>query len=77
MDNSHDTCDEWFEVRLRNHKTEPVEIRVVEHLYRWTNWEVSDYSDPFVKTDAQTVEFRVQLAPDEEKVVKYKAHYSW
>ena len=27
--------DESFEIKLRNHKKEPVEIRVVEHLYRW------------------------------------------
>ena len=72
-----DTADEWFEIRLRNHKKEPVEVRVAEHLYRWTNWEVSENSDPFVKTDAQAIEFRVQIPPDEEKVLHYKVHYSW
>ena len=77
VDDSRNWADEWFEVRLRNHKKETVEIRVVEHLYRWTNWEIADNSDPFVKTEAQAVEFRVQLKPDEEKVLHYKAHYSW
>ena len=24
-----------FEIKVRNHKKEPVEVRVVEHLYRW------------------------------------------
>jgi len=33
--------DESFEVTLRNHKKESVEIRVVEHLYRWVNWEIN------------------------------------
>ncbi len=75
--NPRDTADEWFEVRLRNHKPETVEIRVAEHLYRWTNWEITDNSDPFVKTNSQAIEFRVQLKPDEEKVVTYKVHYSW
>ena len=70
-------ADEWFEIRLRNHKKEAVEIRVAEHLYRWTNWEIADNSDPFVKTDAQSIEFRVQLKPDEEKILNYKVHYSW
>ena len=77
VDNSHDTADEWFEIRLRNHKKEPVEIRVAEHLYRWTNWEISENSDPFVKTNSQAIEFRVQIQPDEEKVVNYRVHYSW
>ena len=77
VDNGRDWADEWFEIRLRNHKKATGEIRVVEHLYRWTNWDISESSDPFVKTDSQTVEFRVQLKPDEEKVLNYKAHYSW
>ncbi len=75
--NPRDTADEWFEIKLRNHKRETVEIRVVEHLYRWTNWEISDNTDPFVKTDSQSVEFRVQVKPDEEKTLNYKVHYSW
>ena len=75
--NRDDNADETFEIRLRNHKKETVEIRVAEHLYRWTNWEISENSDPFVKTNSQAIEFRVQIKPDEEKVVTYKVHYSW
>ena len=70
-------ADESFEIKLRNHKTEPVEIRVVEHLYRWHNWEITEKSDDFIKTDAQTIEFRVQVGPDEEKTVTYTVHYTW
>jgi len=69
--------DESFEIKLRNRKKEPVEIRVVEHLYRWNNWEITQKSDDFKKTDAQTVEFRVPVKPDEEKIVSYTVHYSW
>jgi len=49
-----DTGDKWldetFEIKLRNRKQEPVEFRVVEHLYRWNNWEVTAKSDDFKKT---------------------------
>lgn len=76
-DSSNHWLDESFEIKLRNHKKEPVEIRVVEHLFRWTNWEITQKSDGFVKTNAQTMEFRVQVKPDEEKVIKYTVHYSW
>jgi len=76
-----DTGDKWmdesFEIKLRNRKKEPVEIRVVEHLYRWNNWEITQKSDDFKKTDAQTIEFRVPLKPDEEKIMSYTVHYSW
>jgi hypothetical protein len=69
--------DESFEIKLRNHKKEPVEVRVVEHLYRGTNWEITEKSSTYLKTDSQTMEFRVQVAPDSEKVVTYTAHYTW
>jgi hypothetical protein len=69
--------DETIEIKVRNRKTEPVEIRVVEHLYRWSNWEIREKSLDFKKTDAQTIEFRVPLKPDEEQTVTYAVHYSW
>jgi len=71
------TIDEAFEIRVRNHKKEAAEVRVVEHLYRWTTWEIATSSMPYAKTDAQTVEFRVQLQPDEERTIAYTAHYTW
>lgn len=76
-----DTGDKWmnesFEIKLRNHKKTPVKIRVVEHLYRWNNWEITKKSDDFTKKDAQTIEFRVPVKPDEEKTITYTVHYSW
>jgi hypothetical protein len=69
--------DERFEIKVRNHKTTPVDVRIVEHLYRWSTWDISRNSDPFNKVDAQTVAFNVQIPPDGEKVVTYQVHYSW
>ena len=77
VDNSRTLADESFAIKLRNHKKEPVEIRVVEHLYRWTNWDITAEVRPVLKTNAQEIEFRVQLQPDEEKTLAYKVHYSW
>jgi len=71
------TIDEGFEIKVRNHKKEPAEVRVVEHLYRGMTWAIPTSSVPWVKTDSQTIEFRVTLNPDEEKVVTYTAHYTW
>lgn len=77
MDSNNRWEDESFTIKLRNHKKEAVEIKIVEHLYRWTNWEIKESSDTWLKTNAQTIEFLVKLPPDEEKVVTYKVHYSW
>jgi hypothetical protein len=54
-----------------------VEFRVVEHLYRWSSWDITAKSDDFKKTDSQTIEFRVPVKPDEERAVTYTVHYSW
>src|SRR5262249_39094790 len=41
--------DESFEINVRNHKKEPAEIRVVEHLYRCSDWKITAQSDDFLK----------------------------
>lgn len=69
--------DESFEIKVRNHKTTPVEIRIVEHLYRWSSWDIVKNSDPFEKIDSKTMKFTAQIPPDGEKGVTYKVHYSW
>ncbi len=77
LDNNRSELDESFAITLRNHKKEAVEIRVVEHLYRWPTWEITEKSHDFVKTDDQTIEFRVEVKPDAEENITYTAHYSW
>ena len=77
VDNANNHLDETFEIKLRNRKKEPVEIRVVEHLTRFDNWEVKEKSADFRKLDSHTIEFPVTLKPDEEKIVTYRVHYSW
>ena len=78
VDEADKWIDESFEIKLRNRKKDtPVEIRVVEHLYRWSNWEITTKSDNFTKKDSQTIEFRIPVKPDEEKTVSYTVHYSW
>ena len=77
VDNSNNRAAESFEITLRNRKKEAVEVRVVEHLFRWVNWEIREHSDAFSKLDAQKVEFRVKLEPNEERKLTYSVHYSW
>jgi hypothetical protein len=77
VDNKQNAGTETFEIKVRNHKKEPVEVRVVEHLYRGKNWSVAANSDKYVKKDSQTIEFPVTVQPDGEKVITYTARYSW
>jgi hypothetical protein len=77
IDTDKRMIDETFEIKLRNHKKEAAEIRAVEHLYRCVNWEITQKSDDFVKTDSRTAEFRVRVPASGEKTVTYTAHYTW
>jgi hypothetical protein len=70
--------DEVLEIKIRNRKEkDTVQVRVVEHLYRWNTWEIVEKSNDFEKTDSRTIEFRVEVPPGEEKVITYKVHYTW
>ena len=71
------TLTEAFKTTVRNRKKDPVQIRVVETLYRWPSWEILETSDTFRKVDSNTIEYLVQLAPDEEKEITYTVKYSW
>lgn len=77
LDGNGRSVDETFEIELRNHKSTPAEIRVVEHLFRWTNWNIVTSSDKFEKDDSQTIHFNIPIPPDGQKTVSYHVHYSW
>jgi hypothetical protein len=77
LETNKNTASESFEIKVRNHKKEPVEIRVVEHLYRALTWDISSSSGEYKKTDSHTIEFPITIAPDAEKTISYTAHYTW
>ena len=76
-DSSNRVATQTFEIKVRNHKKESAEIRVVEHAIHGGNWTLTAQSQPHEKKDAQTFEFRVPLQPDEEKVITYTIRYTW
>jgi hypothetical protein len=77
LNNRNDQIEESFEIKVRNRKSEPVEVRVAERLYRWVNWEIVSKSHDFTKTDSQNIEFRVTVPADGETVVTYRVRYDW
>lgn len=68
---------ESFEIRLRNHKEETVEIEVLESLYRMANWTIEDANQRFDKENSNRIAFRISVPADGEKVIRYTAHYTW
>ncbi len=67
--------EERFEVLLRNRGNEPVDIRVLEHV--WADWEIINRTHPYEKKDARTVEFPVSVAVGTEVKVSYTIRTRW
>jgi hypothetical protein len=68
---------ETFEIRLRNHKEEAVEVAVLENLYRAANWEIENASQKWGKENSNRIRFDVRVPSEGEVVITYTAHYSW
>ncbi len=68
---------ETIEILLKNRKTDPVTIRVVEFLGVSPSWKVSGNTDAFEKKASDEIEFRIPLKPGEERKVAYTATYTW
>jgi len=63
------------EIKLRNHKTEAVDVTAVEHF--WGDWKIVTSSHPHVKKDSRTAEFTVRIPKDQEVVVTYTARIGY
>lgn len=77
IDHNAHWIDETFEIKVRNHKKEDVEIRIVEHLYRWINWDIRATTHDHIKTDSQSMEYRVTVPKDKQVIINYTVHYTW
>jgi len=73
----HHVYEESFEIRLANTSEETAEIRVVEHLYRWPEFEIVRSDADYVQTDSQTIEFKTELKPGGRRSIHYTVRYTW
>jgi len=71
------SVEETYRIVLRNHKDEAVEVRVVEHLFRWSNWRILRASHDYTKMDSSNIEFRVRVPAEGETEVSYTVLYTW
>ncbi|GIL13317.1 MAG: hypothetical protein BroJett038_20370 [Chloroflexota bacterium] len=70
--------EESYAIQLRSRKdSEPVQIRVLEALFRWRSWKIVQHSHPYTVEDAGTIEFRADLPPGGETTITYTVRYEW
>ncbi|MEA4883988.1 MAG: DUF4139 domain-containing protein, partial [Clostridia bacterium] len=69
--------EETYKLEVRNRKEEAVEVNVVEHLWGYSQWEITSASSKYSKTDSQTVEFLAKIPAGGTATVTYTVRYSW
>ena len=68
---------ESFEIKIRNHKDQSVEVQIQEHLYRWTNAKITKSSHNHKMLDSRTMHIPVTVEKDGEVVVTYIVRYDF
>jgi hypothetical protein len=69
------TSEMAFEIRLRNHKSEPVTIEVNEPI--GGDWTVEQSSFKYEKTSASSARFTVPVPANSEAVLTYRVRVRW
>lgn len=69
--------EETIEIKVRNHKSETVEVLAYEHPWRWSQWEIVKSNTDWEKVDQSTIKFPLRIAKDGERVITYTIRYSW
>lgn len=68
---------ETVHVRLRNSNDSRRQVRVREHLYRWTRWEILQSSQNYERRDDDAIEFLVDVPASGEASISYRVRYHW
>ena len=77
VDYNRHELHESFEIKVTNQKQQPVEVAVVEQMYRGVNWEITSKSSDFTKLDSRTVQFPVRVPAKGETTLTYSVKYTW
>jgi hypothetical protein len=77
INNQTRDLDEGFEIKLTNQKKQPVQVMVIERLYRGENWHILSSSLPYTSIDSHTVQFAVDVPAGGDATLDYAVHYSW
>lgn len=69
--------EETFNIRLYNESDQEVSIRVIEHLYRWHEYQIVKTDTEYAEPEPGRIRFDVALKPGATKSIHYTVRYSW
>lgn len=70
-----DVYRESYKITIKNHKSQQVDIVIVEHLYG--DWDIITTSDEYTKKDSKTIEYRISVPADGMKMVSFTAEHTY
>ena len=79
LDSKVDRRMRWekHSIELRNRKDTAVTVFVDEKFPGWVNWNIEQSTQPYVKKDATTARFTVEIAADSTATVEYSVMQRW
>jgi hypothetical protein len=84
IDTRAHTIDESYEITVKNQKTTPVHVAIVEHMNRGQNWQLTEEtvdniapSTPDTKRDSSTIEIPLTVPPAGQTKITYSVRYTW
>jgi len=73
----HQVEEQDWQIRVRNHKSEPVTVEILEPLDGNRNWEIYESSQEYKKKDFRTITFEAKIPANGEAKVTYSVRYTW
>lgn len=70
---SNNIYQDTYEIILKNHKEEPVEVKVIER--QWGDWKILDTNLEYSKIDANTIEFNARVPANGGIKIIYTTEY--
>lgn len=77
IDKDKHTATESFAIRLTNGGATAQTVVAREHLYRWSQWNISASSIKYDKRSSDTVDFKIDVPAKGNATVTYTVQYQW
>lgn len=77
IDRNQRNLSETFALRVGNAGNAARSVVVREHLYRWTQWNITQAPTKYEKKNSDTVEFKLDVPANGEATLTYAVQYQW
>ncbi len=68
---------ETIEITINNQKEQLQTVDVIEPMFRWSNWKVTQHDEPYTQLDSSNIQFGIKVPAESSKSFKYTVQYNW